>query len=112
MPAVQLQGGSLSGTGTINGNVNNAFAFVSLGDSNPGTLVINGNYTQGSGGALTIELGGTAPGEFGVLDVSELAPLDGTVDFFAVSGFTPTTGDDFTFLSFGCSRVSMRRSAV
>jgi hypothetical protein len=36
-----------------------------------------------------------------VLDVSGLATLDGTVDFSALSGFTPAAGDDFTFLLFG-----------
>ncbi len=41
------------------------------------------------------------PGEFSVLNVSDLAVLDGTVDFTAVGGFTPGSGDVFTFLLFG-----------
>jgi len=100
VPPVQIQGGILSGTGTINGSVDNTGGSVHPGDA-PGILTINGDYTQGSSGTLIIELGGTAPGDFSVLDVSGLATLDGTVDFTAVNGFTPGAGDDFTFLLFG-----------
>jgi hypothetical protein len=115
VPAVQLQGGFLQGTGTINGNVNNVAGAVSPGDPpapipysfnapalpNPGTLTINGNYTQGAAGTLDIGLGGGGAGDFSVLDLSGLATLDGTVEFFAVNGFKPVGGDDFTFLDFG-----------
>ncbi|MGC2312072.1 MAG: PEP-CTERM sorting domain-containing protein [Candidatus Acidiferrales bacterium] len=100
VPAVQIQGGVLSGTGTVNGNVNNSGGLVQPGDA-PGTLTIKGNYTQGAFGTLWIELGGTAPGDFSVLDVSGVASLNGAVDFAAVNGFTPGTGDDFAFLNFG-----------
>jgi hypothetical protein len=108
VPAVQLAGGGLLGTGTINGDVNNSYGFVEPGAQPanvsgmvPGTLTINGNYTQGSLGALNIELLTTYPGGFGVLDVTGLATLDGTVDFSAYPGFTPIAGEDFTFLLAG-----------
>ncbi|MCC6212511.1 MAG: filamentous hemagglutinin N-terminal domain-containing protein, partial [Burkholderiales bacterium] len=49
--------GQLSGVGTVNGNLtNNGTLNVGL---SPGTLTVNGNYTQGAGGILNIELGGT-----------------------------------------------------
>jgi PEP-CTERM motif len=111
-PTVQIQGGYLSGAGTINGNVNNIGGTVApspyLGTnldatflSAPGTLTINGNYTQGSAATLLIELGAAA-GDFSVLDVSGLATLDGTLEL-ASDGFTPEAGEDydFTFLLFG-----------
>jgi PEP-CTERM motif len=112
VPTVQIQSGYLSGAGTINGNVNNIGGTVAPSPyldttldptflSTPGTLTINGNYTQGSAGTLLIELGGAAPGDFSVLDVSGLAMLDGALDFTTVDGFTPVAGDDFTFLLFG-----------
>ena len=108
IPAVQLVGGGLVGTGTINGSVDNSAGFVLPGvqPANvsgfvPGTLTINGNYTQGSGGELDIELINNSPGAFSVLDVSGLATLDGTLDLFAFPGFTPEVGEDFTFLLFG-----------
>lgn len=98
--ALQVQGGTLSGTGTINGNVDDSGGDVEPGDG-PGTLTINGDYMQGSSGTLTIELFGGAPGELGLLAVSGLATLDGTLDLVAEDGFTPEAGDDFTFLLFG-----------
>lgn len=102
VPAVQIQGGTLLGFGTINGNVNNTGGIVEPGDNgSPGFLSINGNYQQGSGGTMTIQLEGVSPTDFGVLDVTGLASLDGTVDFTTVGGFTPVAGDDFTFLLFG-----------
>lgn len=102
VPAVQIQGGTLLGFGTINGNVNNTGAIVEPGDNgSPGFLSINGNYQQGSGGTMSIQLEGVSPTDFGVLDVTGLASLDGTVDFTTVGGFTPVAGDDFTFLLFG-----------
>jgi len=99
---VQIQGGELLGSGTINGNVDNAAGLVSPGDSGiPGVLTINGSYSQGLDGALQIFLNGAAPGDFNVLDVSGLATLDGTVEIDVAPGFTPEAGDDFTFLLFG-----------
>lgn len=102
VPAVQIQGGTLSGFGQINGNVSNTGGIVEPGSLGiGGALNINGDYTQGSGGTLTIDFDGSAPGDFSVLDVTGLAALDGTVDFEALNGFTPVAGDDFTFLLFG-----------
>jgi PEP-CTERM motif len=98
VPAVQLQGGTLTGGGTINGDVHNTGGSVEPGFAG-GPLTINGNYTQGANGNLVIDLLG--PGGNGYLDVSDLASLDGTVDFVALNGFTPVAGDDFTFLLFG-----------
>ncbi|HMD98364.1 MAG TPA: hypothetical protein VKM93_13665 [Terriglobia bacterium] len=105
--SVSIQAGSLLGAGTVNalnnGTVNNSGGKVEPASAAgiPGTLTINGNYKQGAGGTLTIDLGGIAPGQFSVLNVSGNAALDGTVDFTAVNGFTPDPGDDFTFLFFG-----------
>jgi hypothetical protein len=58
LPAVNIQGGTLSGSGTIAGSLTNA-GEVDLGSS-PGTLTINGNYTQTAAGALNLEVGGPA----------------------------------------------------
>ncbi|HUJ30169.1 MAG TPA: PEP-CTERM sorting domain-containing protein [Candidatus Acidoferrum sp.] len=105
VPEVQLVGGDLLGTGRINGNVSNAGGIVepgvqpaNVGGLVPGTLTINGSYTQGSGGELAIELLDAAAGDFSVLDVSGLVTLDGIVDFSAYPGFDPQVGEDFVFL--------------
>src|SRR6266487_1278433 len=60
-------GGTLAGTGTINGNVANN-GKVSPGDA-PGTLTIVQNYTQAQYATLMIQIAGTNTGDFGVLDV-------------------------------------------
>ncbi|HTS11493.1 MAG TPA: PEP-CTERM sorting domain-containing protein [Candidatus Limnocylindrales bacterium] len=99
VPAVQIQGGTLSGLGTINGNVNNSGGSVEAGEGLGGTFTINGDYTQGTAGMLQVDLANGSL--YGVLDVSGLATLDGIVDFDAISGFAPVAGDDFTFLYFG-----------
>jgi hypothetical protein len=95
--------GTTRGTGTIvAGNVNINGGTIQPGAPGaPGTLAITGNYTQGSGGTLIIDLGGTGAGQFSLLNLSGNAMLDGTVDFALVGGFTPTAGEDFTFLTWG-----------
>ncbi|MCH2130691.1 MAG: hypothetical protein MK179_16225, partial [Pirellulaceae bacterium] len=73
--------GVLAGVGTVGGNVDNLGGTVAPGNS-PGVLTVNGNYTQGSGGTLEIEVTGTSPGESGhdQLSVTGAASLDGTLD--------------------------------
>jgi hypothetical protein len=97
--------GSTQGTGTIKalvGGVTISGGTIQPGTPGaPGTLAISGNYTQGSGGTLVIDLGGTGAGDYGVLSVSGSASLDGTVDFQAIGSFVPHAGEDFTFLTFG-----------
>jgi len=68
---VSLQGGSLLGVGTINGNLDNSGGSVEPASAPgvPGKLTLNGNYTQESGGTLTIDINGAGPGHFSVLDV-------------------------------------------
>jgi hypothetical protein len=105
---------TLFGTGTINGNLTSTNSVVAPGAAAsipglvddvqitaPGTLTINGNYTQGSAGALDITIEGVGSGDFSVLDLSGLASLDGAVQFDFLNGFTPVVGDVFTFLNAG-----------
>jgi hypothetical protein len=93
--------GVLSGTGSVLGNVQND-GTMSPGDPF-GAFTIDGNYTQSQTGVLDILLGGSGLGQFGVLDISELASLGGTLDFIANNGFAPQIGDQFQFLFFGAS---------
>ena len=53
-----LTAGTLVGLGTVTGDVNNSGGTVAPNDSSPGTLTIDGDYTQGSAGTLAIQLGG------------------------------------------------------
>jgi hypothetical protein len=93
---VWINGGSLNGTGTIAGNVTNA-GVVIPGDA-PGTLTIQGNYTQTAAGALDINLAG--PGGNSQLAVSGTATLAGSMNVTLANGFTPTAGAWFTILTF------------
>jgi hypothetical protein len=99
--AAIINGGTVTGNGTINAAVtNNGGNVMPTYGGAPSTLNVVGSYTQGSGGTLTIDLAGaTNPGGFSVLAVNGNATLDGTVDFTTLGGFTPVAGDDFTFLT-------------
>ena len=93
---VDIQGGTLTGTGTVDGNVANA-GTTSPGAS-PGTLTIDGDYTQTAGGNLAIEIAGNTAGTFDVLAVTGTASLAGTVTV-TLDAFEPDAGDTFDFLT-------------
>ncbi|MCP4043393.1 MAG: hypothetical protein GY731_15800, partial [Gammaproteobacteria bacterium] len=95
---VYIQGGLLSGSGQINGDVDNA-GMVGPGNS-AGLLSIDGDYEQLVAGTLYIELGGLLSGtEYDVLDVSGTADLGGTLDVSLIGGFNPLVGASFDILS-------------
>jgi Passenger-associated-transport-repeat len=93
-------GGTLGGTGGVGGMVTvNSGGVVAPGHS-PGTLSINGNYIQNSGGALKIELGGAGAGiGFDQLVINGNASLDGILNLSLVSGFRPAVGDTFAIIA-------------
>ena len=91
-------GGTLAGTGTINGNVTNN-GRVSPGDS-PGVLTVVHNYTQAQYATLIIQIADMGPDQFSVLDVMGNANLSGFLDPVLLNGFVPTIGDSFTFLNY------------
>ena len=92
---IDIDAGTLDGNGTITGNVVNA-GTVAPGLS-PGTITINGNYTQASSGTLAAQLAGT--GSYDQLIVSGTATLDGTLDVTLLS-FTPPAGAIFDVLQY------------
>jgi hypothetical protein len=99
---VNIAGGTLQGTGLITGNLSlTGGTLTPDAVVQPGTLTLNGNYIQGPGGTLLIDISGTPAGQFSVFNISRSAQLDGTVNFMFLNGFTPTIGDIFTFLTFG-----------
>lgn len=84
----------LSGSGLFVGDLLNA-AVVNPGSS-PGTLTIDGNFTQTAAGTLLIEA--ASPNDFDQLIVRGGAKLAGTLDFQTLNGFTPEYGQQFPFL--------------
>ena len=91
--------GIIAGSGTIQGDVVNSGATVAPGNS-PGTLTIQGNYTQEADATLEIELAGLTQGsDYDLLDVSGLATLNGgSLDVTLLDGFNPSEGDVFDVL--------------
>ncbi|MDP8943188.1 MAG: hypothetical protein M3N16_03610 [Actinomycetota bacterium] len=95
-------GGTLRGGGTIGSSVTND-GTVGPGAS-PGTLAINGNYTQGPGGTLDVEIDGRAPGTgYDRLEVTGDASLAGTLAIS--SSISPATGERFDVLTTGGDRT-------
>ncbi|HWB10108.1 MAG TPA: DUF4214 domain-containing protein [Pirellulales bacterium] len=98
--ALSLQGGSLSGSGTVTGDVDNSGGTLSPGFS-PGAINIAGDYTQGSSGTLDVEVGGLTPGtDFDVLNVGGTAGLDGTLAVSLINKLVPAVGDSFQIMTF------------
>src|SRR4029079_4108530 len=75
---MMLQGGTLDGTGTITGDVQNDAAVAPNGSGNTGTINVSGNYTQGSAGTLNIEL--ASPSTFDQLAGGGAVTLDRTLN--------------------------------
>ena len=104
--SVNILDGTLTGVGTLNGNLQNG-GRVSIGDS-PGVLQINGDFTQTSAGLLAIEVGGPAAFEPGVnfdqLRVSGNASLGGTLQLIQLPSFESfAQGGSLSPLTYGSS---------
>jgi autotransporter-associated beta strand protein len=95
--------GSLSGTGTVYGDVtNDRIGRVGPGEALgvPGVLTVVHNYTQAQYATLMIQIAGTSTGDFSVLNVLGIANLNGNLAPVLLNGFVPTVGDSFTFLNY------------
>jgi hypothetical protein len=98
---LNLQGGSLSGSGTVSGSVINAGLVSPGGDGTAGILTITGNYTQTENGELLIDLGGTAVGtQYDQVHVNGSVTLDGSLVVELTNDFSPTEGQSFQILTF------------
>jgi T5SS/PEP-CTERM-associated repeat protein len=102
--------GVLAGHGPIVGDVVVHGGNVEPGAS-MGTLMINGDYRQGAGGTLVIELGGTLQGsDYDDLVIDGAASLAGTLEIRLMNEFNPTNGMRFRILN--AARVTGRFNPV
>ncbi|MFQ5796053.1 MAG: CARDB domain-containing protein, partial [Candidatus Bipolaricaulia bacterium] len=98
---VDIQGGNLSGSGTVDAPVVNNAGQANSGGS-PGIINIMGNYMQSANGTLNIEIGGLPAGtEFDKFIINGTATLDGTLNVSLINGFVPIAGDRFQVMTFG-----------
>src|SRR5262249_23299256 len=97
-----IRDSTLSGSGTINGDVVTAGKIDWGGDGTSGILTINGNFIQTRDGVLAMGLGGLIQGsQYDLLRVSGAAVLDGTLAVNLINGFSPQLGNSFRILTFG-----------
>lgn len=98
--------GTLQGSGTINGDLqNDAGGTVSPGNS-PGTLTVDGTYTQAAGSSLLMEIGGTSAGTYDTLSVGGAFTAGGTFDIDLINGFNPVAGNSWDLLDFASANGS------
>lgn len=95
-----LQGGVLNGSGRITGDVNNLGGTISPGHS-PGTITIDGNWTQASNGTLNMEIAGaTADTQYDQLVVNGTATLNGTMSLVLLNGYMPSNGTSYQLITY------------
>jgi hypothetical protein len=102
--AIHINGGNVFGNGgNFSGNTTDGGTF-NIGDKilTAGTETVTGTYTQNSGGALDIDIGGTTKGtQFDQLTISSAASLNGTLNLDLINSFVPTVGETFDILNAG-----------
>ncbi|MCE9543158.1 MAG: autotransporter domain-containing protein [Verrucomicrobia bacterium] len=90
--------GSLSGIGTLNGNLTNGGSFTP-GNAGAGTGVftLNGNFTQTGSGAFILQA--SSGGEYNKMQVNGSVLLGGTLVVTGVNGYALNFGDKYTFIT-------------
>jgi hypothetical protein len=95
---LMLQGGSLTGEGTVQGDiVNTGGTFDPFVGGADRPLAVHGSYTQGGGGRLVLDLAAeSAPVRF-----RGAVAIGGIVTYDNLSGYSPGFGDRRTLLTAG-----------
>ena len=89
-----MEGGTLEGSGTITGDVDNYGAVKPGTATTVGTINITGNLEMGASGSgeVDIKIAGPASGQFDQLNITGTATLDATFNGSFINGYTPATG--------------------
>jgi len=104
---VSIEGGVLSGNGTVRANNGNGTVTVSDGGAiaagnTPGTLIIDGDFVQTATGATEVELFGFNTGiDHDFFDISGSATLAGVLDILLDATFATTLaiGNEFEIMA-------------
>jgi hypothetical protein len=100
-PGVDLEGGVVTGSGTVQGDLMNGGVVSPGGDGTNGILTVTGNYVQTAAGILNIDLGGVNAGtHYDQVQIGGAATLDGTLNVALIGGYVPQVGDTFLILTF------------
>jgi hypothetical protein len=91
-----LDGGTMRGSGTIQGDVQVGSATIAPGFS-PGTINITGNMTLSSTSIIVAELASAT--SYDQILVGGTATLAGTLNVSMLNGYTPTFGTTFDIIS-------------
>jgi T5SS/PEP-CTERM-associated repeat protein len=90
----------VSGSGSFTGTGTTMFLGSLSPGSSPGIMSFEGNVALGSAAVLEIELAGTLPGDYDVIDVAGDLTLAGILDVVLIDSFEPDFGDTFDILDF------------
>ena len=105
---ITVDGGTLSGTGTLTGALVNQDGTVSPGLApTVGTLSIDGPYTQGSSGVLQTVIDGTGAGAYSQLSLTGNATLAGTLAVEPSAAFAAAAenGNTMPVFAYGGTRA-------
>lgn len=96
----KLVGGSLKGGGTVRGLLENVAGEVAPGPGDA-SLKVEGDFTQGYQGTLSLDVGGLAVGtESDLLEVTGTVSLDGERRVTVKPGFQPSVGEKVAVLRY------------
>lgn len=92
---------SLSGSGTIAGNVTNNGEIMVGTQNTAGILTVTGNYSSTTDSTLVIGIGGLSPGsDYDQIAIGGTAYVNGTLTVSWLSAFAPVQGNGFDLLTF------------
>ena len=98
--AVEVRGGTLSGIGTVRGEVLSQGKMIPGGVGGIGTLIFSGSVDQLSRGTLIVELGDNSDRDnlqFDSLDVGGSLGINGTLEIMTLGDYQPAEGDQDVF---------------
>jgi hypothetical protein len=98
-----LQGGVLSGVGTIRSSLSNSGGTIRPGgEGAAGKLRVEGTFGQSGAGVLAVELGGTVVHtQYDLLEATGAASLGGTISVATINGYSvPVAGIRFAVLTY------------